>query len=54
MAVQVAGFGTERAVLVLLWNGSNHFVALVLRSSMSQEERDAMALALRESVLDVS
>ena len=41
-------------MLVLLWNGSNDFDALVLRSSMPQEERDAMALALGESVFDVS
>jgi hypothetical protein len=51
LAEQAAGFGAERAMLVLLWNGSNHFDALVLESSMPREERDAMARAVRESVM---
>ena len=54
LAAQAAGFGVERALLVFLWNGSNHFDALVLESRMPQEERDAMARALRESVMGVS
>ena len=63
LAAQAAGFGVERAALVLLWNGQDHFDALVLQSSMPQEERDAVARALerdavaralRGSALDLS
>ena len=53
LAAQAAGYGTECAMLVLLWNGADHFDALVLESRMPQEERDAMACALRESAMDM-
>ena len=54
LAAQAAGYGTERAVLVLLWDGLVHFDALVLESRMPEEERDAMARALQDSVMDMS
>jgi hypothetical protein len=41
-------------VLVLLWDGLVHFDALVLESRMPQEERDAMARVLQDSVMDMS
>ena len=54
LAAQAAGYGTERAVLVLLWDGLMHFDALLLESRMPQEERDAMARVLQDSVMDMS